>query len=70
MGKRMKIGKGLAKFDLSSSFVIGSLGQGVTVSKAVSVSKTEDLLAKLSPEHDRHLPKLKLVIQQDLKYQT
>ncbi|WP_255294820.1 S8 family serine peptidase [Bacillus sp. AFS041924] len=60
MGNCKKIGKGLALFALSSSFVIGTLGQGVTVSKAVSASKTEDLLAKLSPEQRQALNQIKI----------
>ncbi|PEJ56554.1 hypothetical protein CN692_17105 [Bacillus sp. AFS002410] len=60
MGKRRKIGKGLVVFALSTSFVIGSLGHGVSISKAVGTTKTEDLLAKLTPEQRDVLNKIKI----------
>ncbi|MEE6449820.1 S8 family serine peptidase [Gottfriedia acidiceleris] len=48
IGKR-KILKGMTVIALSSSFILASLGNVSHVSKAVSHSKAEDILAKLTP---------------------
>ncbi|MFY0762211.1 S8 family serine peptidase [Metabacillus dongyingensis] len=54
MGKKAnnksKVLKSLAVFALSSSFILGSIGQVPTTAKAVSYSNTENLLANLTPE--------------------
>lgn len=61
MGKKANNGrivKTLAVFALSTSFIVGSLGNVSNVTKAGSFSKTEDLLADLTPEQRSALNQL------------
>ncbi|USK34980.1 S8 family serine peptidase [Bacillus sp. F19] len=61
MGKKARksrIVKSLVIATLSSSFILGSIGQVPTTTKAVSYSNTENLLANLTPEQRAALNQL------------
>ena len=62
MGKKAinksKVLKSLAVFALSSSFILGSIGQVPNTAKAVSYSNIENILANLTPEQRAALNQL------------
>ncbi|WP_129692353.1 S8 family serine peptidase [Gottfriedia acidiceleris] len=56
--KKSRIVKSLAVATLSSSFILGCVGQGPTITKAVSYSNAENLLANLTSEQRAALQQL------------
>lgn len=56
--QRNKIVKNLAVIALSSSFILSPIGQGMSVTKAASHTKIENILAQLTPEQRAALNQL------------